>query len=280
MTISYPLRSLGSIASSTPILYSNFRRTPGFKHTASIAPGISIVVTRNREPLEHAHAFAHQNRRTPNDSRTRLAHAGVCLPGCHATHADNQDVAQGRVRLRVQQAPQCVDVSQRERMQRFSRQTTESRWQGENGGYRRAPIRIGGYGLSGKRSHLLGEEECLPKCVGRRQERERIYAARVTARVGSRVRGNRPDKLIKLSRVQVWRKLETDSQCSIVPKVLCEHVEDRHETGHVVTWRRGTFDVWAAGVELDPNARRCAFGIAELSSKFLDSIEHGREGCG
>ena len=250
-------------------------------HTVSTATQLSIV-TRNGKPPKHAHTFTHENRRTPNDSRTRLAHAGVCLSGCHAPHADNRDVAQGRVCVSVEQASQGIDVPQRERVQRFSRHTTQTRWKGEKGRCRCVAVRIGRYRLSGNRSRLLGEEECLPECVGRRQERERVYAARVIAiaRIGSRVRGNTSDKLIKLSRVQVWRKLETDGQGWIPPKVLREHVENRHKTGHAVSWRWGALNVWAAGIEFDTNARRCAFGIAKLSPKFLDSIEHGCEGYG
>lgn len=248
------------------------------------APRLSIVVvTRNREPPKHAHAFTHEDRRTRNDSCTRLAHADVCLPRRHAPYADDRNVAQGRVRVRVEQPPEGVDVPQRERVQRISRHATQSHWQGESGGCARccAAVRIGRYdGLSGKRSRLLGEEERLAERVGRRQERTWVDAARVVARIGSRVRGNAPDKLVKLGRVQVWRKLETDGQRRVLPKVLCEHVEDRHETGHVVRWRWGALDVWAACVELDPNARRYAFGITEISSKFLDGIEHGREGYG
>ena len=124
---------------------------------------------------------------------------------------------------------------------------------------------------------LVCKHQAIPEGIGARQERDRIHR-RARLWIDARVGRDGLDDVGDLRARDVRRELDPDRETRVVPKEVCEDVEEGCEgrTGGVVRrgWTGGY--VGAARVELDGDAGCPGWlGCAEV----LDGVERETEVC-
>ena len=129
---------------------------------------------------------------------------------------------------------------------------------------------------------LVCKHQAIPERIGARQERDRIHS-RARRWVDARVRRDGLDDVGDVRAHDVRRELYPDRETGVLPKELCEDVEEACEGWACGVVRRGWTGgyVGAARVELDGDAR-CPFllGCAEALDGFEHETEVGRVGFG